>query len=93
MNVWELPLHKVELARPRTPADLFNELKYRFNIDTDAELARWIGIDSSYLQKIRIGQFALGNTVLLDIHIASDMPIRELKLLSGLLVAIPRKHI
>jgi len=53
-------------------------------LKNDAALARWLDITAPQISKLRHGRMPLGATVILSIHEAFDMPIREIKALAGM---------
>ena len=48
-------------------------------LPTDAALARKIGVNPPVISKIRGRTLPVGATMLIKLHEATDMPIRELK--------------
>lgn len=53
-------------------------------LKNDAALARSLDLSAPVISKLRHGRMPLGATVILSIHEAFDMPIREIKALAGM---------
>lgn len=53
-------------------------------LKNDAALATAISVTAPVISKLRHGRMPLGATVILSIHEAFDMPIREIKALAGM---------
>lgn len=67
------------LSKPTyDPAKLFNELIKRHGLRSDAQLANVLAISPPQLSKMRNRQLAVGSSVILRIHLAMDMPVREI---------------
>lgn len=60
----------------------------KLQLKNDAALAKQLGIGVTQISKIRCGHIPVGNSVLICLHLASGISIRELKELAG----IPRKN-
>lgn len=69
--------------RKRKPHAVFDVLIQRFGLKNDAEIARLVGFQNSYLWKIRNRIVAGSPAVALAIHETFDMPIAEIRSLGG----------
>jgi plasmid maintenance system antidote protein VapI len=58
---------------------LIDYLRREYKIRTDAELAKMLGTKPPAISKLRHGVSALTPALILKIHEAFDMPIKEIK--------------
>jgi plasmid maintenance system antidote protein VapI len=58
---------------------LLDTMRQLLNLPTDAALARKIGVNPPVISKIRGRTLPVGATMLIKLHEATDMSIRELK--------------
>lgn len=65
------------------PGRLLDALAERLNAKNDAALSRALEVAPPVLSKIRHGRLPVGATILLRMHEASGIPIRELRDLMG----------
>ena len=65
------------------PKTLFDELMKRFNLKNDAALARFLQVSPPVISKIRHRRLPIGAMLLIRMHEASGMSIRELRSLMG----------
>ncbi len=67
-----------------TPGRLLDYVMRLASLRTDAELSRFIDIQTSRVSEIRSGNRVLGAKFLIDVHELTGIPVRELKMLAGL---------
>jgi plasmid maintenance system antidote protein VapI len=58
---------------------LINHLRREYKIRTDAELAKQISVKPPAISKLRHGTSALTPALILKIHEAFDMPVKEIR--------------
>jgi transcriptional regulator with XRE-family HTH domain len=58
---------------------LFDHLKDRFGLRNDRELARELGVQSGYVSRVRHGHLPVSAELMLKIHDAFGLEIREIK--------------
>jgi hypothetical protein len=66
-----------------TPNLLLDILMTKLDVDSDAALARKLRIPPSTISKVRHKQVAVNSALLLAAHEATEISIRELRLLMG----------
>ncbi|GIZ52282.1 helix-turn-helix domain-containing protein [Noviherbaspirillum aridicola] len=66
-----------------TPNHMLDTLMEKLEVGSDAALARVLKIPPSTISKIRHKQVAVNSALLLAAHEATDLSIRELRLLMG----------
>ncbi|MEH6434323.1 hypothetical protein [Massilia sp. DD77] len=64
-------------------ARLFDTLRERFQIKSDAALARELELNPSDISKLRGGDRPLGATVILSIHEHLGVPVKEIRELAA----------
>ena len=87
MNVRQKKLELIEaMNRARAlepssfvPNKLLDTLIEKMNLKNDAELCRVLEVQPPIISKIRHRKLAVGATILLRMHVKSDISIRELK--------------
>ncbi|MDB5770864.1 MAG: hypothetical protein JWM42_1238 [Burkholderia sp.] len=65
------------------PGHLLNALKIHFHLRSDAALARALDVDRPYISKIRHHMNPVGPTLLVRMHEASGLPVRQLRAWMG----------
>jgi plasmid maintenance system antidote protein VapI len=60
-------------------AKLLDYLKERFHIETDGDLAKEIGTSAPTISRVRMGHKQITPTLILGIHEAFEMPIKDIK--------------
>jgi plasmid maintenance system antidote protein VapI len=60
-------------------AKVLDYLKEKFHIETDGDLAREIGTSKPTLSRVRMGHKQITPKLILGIHEAFDIPIKEIK--------------
>ena len=65
------------------PGKLFDAMLHNLGARTDAELARILRISPTAISKIRHGRMPVSSTLLINMHEASQVDIRDLKALMG----------
>lgn len=58
---------------------LINYLRREYELRNDAELAKRIGVKPPAISKLRHGTSALTPAIILKIHEAFDMPVKEIR--------------
>ena len=60
-------------------ARLFDHLIRTYNLKNDRELSRWLAMNPSNVSRARKGTIAFGDVLILAVHDAFDMPIKDIK--------------
>ena len=60
-------------------ARLLDYLKNKFHIESDMELAKELGVSAPTLSRVRMGHKEVGANLILAIHDAFEMPIKDIK--------------
>lgn len=58
---------------------LIDHLRREYKLRTDADLAKQIGVKPPAISKLRHGTAALTPAIILKIHEAFDMPVKEIR--------------
>jgi plasmid maintenance system antidote protein VapI len=58
---------------------LINYLRREYELRTDADLAKQIGVKPPAISKLRHGTSALTPAIILKIHEAFNMPVKEIR--------------
>jgi transcriptional regulator with XRE-family HTH domain len=66
----------------RKPFKLFDYLLDTYQLRTDRELARELGVQSGYISRVRHGHAEVTANFILAVHDAFGMEIREIKALA-----------
>lgn len=69
--------------RSRDPNHLFDLLLKRMNLESDAALSRVLDVAPSVISKVRNGRVAVNALLMLRIHEATNLSIREIRNLMG----------
>lgn len=64
---------------PRVPHPLFDKLIKKYKLKNDAQLAQLLSMNRTHLSLYRSGKRVIGPQVILDIHDATDWPIKRIK--------------
>jgi hypothetical protein len=78
-----LPADVLAVRAKGSPARLFDELKRRAGLDTDAALARRLGTIRETICALRAGRLKFGSSYILRVHETFDMPVAEIRALCG----------
>lgn len=65
------------------PAKFLDGLIARLGVRSSSALARMVGLSPSVISKVRHQRLAISGEILLQIHDATDIPIRELRRMMG----------
>lgn len=65
------------------PEKLLDGLIARLGVPSSSALARSVGLSPSVISKVRHKRLAVSGEILLAIHEATDIPIRELRRMMG----------
>lgn len=60
-------------------AKLLDYLKDKYRLESDMELARELGVSAPTLSRVRTGHKPVGANLILAIHDAFEMPIKDIK--------------
>jgi transcriptional regulator with XRE-family HTH domain len=72
-----------EHPAPFEPEKLLDALIVRLGVRSSSALAREVGLSPSVISKVRHRRLAVSGEILLAIHDATDIPIRELRRMMG----------
>lgn len=69
------------MREPRAviPHKLLDTVKEKYNVKSDAALSRALGVAPPVLSKIRSDDLPVGPNMILRIHEAFDMPVKEIR--------------
>lgn len=73
--------HSTKEFDPRIEHRLLDTVRKRHNLKTDRALAHMLGIEQSVVSRIRSGKLAISPYVILQIHDATGMAVRDIKML------------
>ncbi len=65
------------------PEKFIDGLIARLGVQSSSALARQVGLSPSVISKVRHQRLAISGEILLKIHDATDIPIRELRRMMG----------
>lgn len=65
------------------PEKLIDSLIVRLGVRSSSGLARVVGLSPSVISKVRHKRLAVSGEILLKLHDATDIPIRELRRMMG----------
>lgn len=65
------------------PAHVLDHLRGRYQLRTDGQLARALGVHAPMLSKIRSGKLDFGAALVLRIHEEFGLPMKELRAMFG----------
>lgn len=71
------------------PNKLLNEVMKRIGAKSDAHLARMTKISAPVISHVRRKRLAIGDSILLKLHDATELPARELRALMGIVTPLP----
>jgi DNA-binding transcriptional regulator YdaS (Cro superfamily) len=74
---------KIEQTARYQPEKLLDGLIVRLGVGSSSALARLVGLSPSVISKVRHKRLAVSGEILLAIHEATDIPIRELRRMMG----------
>lgn len=72
------------MREDRLAHPLLDALMEQYKLKNDAALSRFLGYTPSRVCKIRYGNLPTSDSVILDIHELTDMPIAKIKELAGI---------
>ncbi len=72
--------------------ELLDYIREKFKINSDKDLAIALNLKRSYISKVRNGTMKVTPTLILHVHDATDMPIRQIKQIAGVTDSLWRKR-
>ncbi len=76
-NLLEIPTYD--------PANLLNAIKQKYELKNDAALSSHLAVSAPVISKVRRRHLPVSDALLIRIHDVTEMPIKELRRLMGVL--------